>query len=169
MLSCSRLQPNVVQKHSPLIGGHYQAADFRKIWPKNMPHVGGLYHTADFSQMWPTNMPLIGWLYHTADFSQMWPKNMPLVGGLYHIANFSQTPTCVKTLYSVFAIAQMQFWKVQSTQIRFQKVQSIFISHNFMWGKNMICTIQSQTWLLWTVQLLLLTLVFFLKYFFTYH
>jgi hypothetical protein len=41
------------------------------------------------------------------------------------------SPKYVKTHYSSFAIAQIWFWKVQSTSIWFWQVQSIFISHNF--------------------------------------
>ncbi len=41
------------------------------------------------------------------------------------------SPTYVKTHYSIFAIARIQFQKVQSTRIQLWKVQRIFISHNF--------------------------------------
>ncbi len=37
----------------------------------------------------------------------------------------------MKTCYSIFAATRIRFWKVQSTRIWFQKVQSIFIFHNF--------------------------------------
>jgi hypothetical protein len=44
---------------------------------------------------------------------------------------FKLSPTYVETHHSIFAVLWIQFWKVQSTWIRFQKVQRIFFSHNF--------------------------------------
>ncbi len=61
-------------------------------------------------------------------FTLFWTRWLLIKLNLFYLILI---PTYVKTQSSIFAIAQIWFLKVRSTPIWFQKVQSIFISHNF--------------------------------------
>jgi hypothetical protein len=77
-LSCSRLQPNVVQ-NVPLIRGLCLTADFDQMWSEHMPLVGGLCHTADFNQMWSRHVLLNGVLCFAMEFDHIWINNVLII------------------------------------------------------------------------------------------
>jgi hypothetical protein len=87
-LSCSGLQPNVVQ-NVPLVGGLCLTVDFNQMWSEHMPLVGGLCHTADFNQMWSKHVLLDGGLRFATEFDHIWIDNIFIIKkGWYHTNGF---------------------------------------------------------------------------------